>query len=168
MKPFIEQAQVYASYHQNKTTRYAHRLGVPLLVFSLMIFLGYVHIIIPGVIATNLAALATLLMVIYYFRLSWQLTLALMPILVFLLWLASWFNANGPDKINLWVFLITFVLGAAFQLYGHYVEGKKPAFMDNLSQALIAPLYLTAELFFMAGYMNPLKEQIYETSVEKS
>lgn len=33
--------------------------------------------------------------------------------------------------------------------------------MVNFTQALIAPLYLTAELFFMAGLMNSLREQIY-------
>ena len=33
--------------------------------------------------------------------------------------------------------------------------------MDNFGQALIAPLFLTAELFFMAGRMHELKLQIY-------
>ncbi|HAT8248991.1 TPA: DUF962 domain-containing protein, partial [Legionella pneumophila] len=61
----------------------------------------------------------------------------------------------------LWVFIITFVVGWGLQFYGHFIEGKKPAFMVNFTQALIAPLYLTAELFFMAGLMNSLREQIY-------
>jgi uncharacterized membrane protein YGL010W len=161
MKPFIEQAQRYACYHQNSTTLYSHMAGVPIIIFSLMILLGFVKIVIPGVYQTSLACLATLAVLIYYFRLHWQLALALTPILIILLWLAHWFTRFGPTQTGLWVFIITFILGWGLQLYGHFVEGKKPAFIDNFSQALIAPLFLTAELFFMAGYMQPLKNQIY-------
>ena len=167
MKSFVEQAQLYAGYHQNIMTRYTHFAGVPIIIFSLMIFLGFVKIIIPGVFGVSLASLATLGLLIYYFRLNWQLALAITPILLILLWLAHWFTRFGPTKLGVWVFIITFVLGWGFQLYGHYIEGKKPAFMVNLSQALIAPLFLTAELFFMAGYMKPLKEQIYGPGEEK-
>lgn len=161
MKPFIEQAQMYAGYHHNITTRYTHLAGVPIIILSIMILLGFIKIIIPEVFTTTLACLTTLGVLIYYFRLNWQLALALTPILLILLWFSTLFSHNGPTKLGIWTFIITFVLGWGLQLYGHYIEGKKPAFMDNLSQALIAPLFLTAELFFMAGYMKTLKEQIY-------
>lgn len=167
MKSFIEQAQFYATYHQNPTTRYTHMAGVPLIILSIMIFLGFVKIVIPGVYATDLACLVTLAALIYYFLLNWQLALALTPILIFLLWLASWFNDDGPTKLGVWVFIITFVVGWGLQFYGHFIEGRKPAFMTNITQALIAPLYLTAELFFMAGFMNSLKEQIYGAEAEE-
>ena len=163
MKSFVEQAQFYAEYHQNPMTRYTHMAGVPLIILSIMILLGFVKIIIPGVFGTNLACLTTLVVLIYYYRLHWQLALALTPIMLILLWLASWFNYYGPTKVGLWAFLITFVVGWGLQFYGHYIEGKQPAFMVNIGQAFIAPLYLTAELFFMAGYMMELKKQIYGT-----
>lgn len=166
MKSFIEQAQLYAEYHQNPTTRYTHMAGVPLIILSLMILLGFVKIIIPNVFGTNLAFLAALAALIYYYRLNWQLALVLTPIFIILLWIASWFNHSGPTTLGIWAFLITFIAGWGLQLYGHYIEGKKPAFMMNLCQALIAPLFLTAELFFMAGYMTPLKEQIHGKSEE--
>jgi uncharacterized membrane protein YGL010W len=161
MKSFIEQAQFYSGYHLNKMTRYTHMAGVPIIILSLMIFLGFVKIVVPGVYGVSLSCLATLAALIYYYRLNWQLALALTPMLLILLWISSWFNHNGPTKLGIWAFIITFIVGWGLQLYGHYIEGKKPAFMDNLSQALIAPLYLTAELFFMAGYMTGLKEQIH-------
>ncbi|KGP62456.1 membrane protein [Legionella norrlandica] len=166
MKSFIEQAQFYAEYHNNPVTRYTHLAGVPIIILSVMIFLGFVKIIIPGVYATDLACLATLAALIYYFLLNWQLALALTPILIFLLWLASWFSHNGPIKLGLWAFIITFIIGWGLQFYGHFIEGKKPAFMVNFTQALIAPLYLTAELFFMAGLMTSLKEQIYGSEIK--
>ncbi|CEG55517.1 Mpo1 family 2-hydroxy fatty acid dioxygenase [Legionella fallonii] len=165
MKPFVEQAQMYAGYHQNITTRYTHLAGVPLIILSMMILLGFIQIIMPGVFSTTLACLTTLAVLIYYFRLNWKLALALTPILIILLLFSSLFSHHGPTKLGVWAFIITFVVGWGLQLYGHYIEGKKPAFMDNLSQALIAPLFLTAELFFMAGYMKSLKEQIYGPDV---
>lgn len=161
MKPFIEQAQFYAAYHHNIKTRYTHLAGVPILILSIMIFLGFIKIIMPGVFATSLAFLATLGALVYYFRLNWQLALALTPILLILLLIANWFSQDGPTPFGVWFFILFFIIGLGLQLYGHYLEGKRPAFMDNFSQALIAPLCLVAELFFMAGYMLPLKEQMY-------
>lgn len=161
MKSFIEQAQFYASYHNNQVTTYTHMVGVPLIIFSLMVLLGIVQIIIPGVLGTNVAAIATLVLLVYYFRLNWQLSLALTPIMIVMLWIANWFSFDGPTKLCLWTFFITFVLGWAFQFYGHYVAGKKPALMDSFYQALIAPLYLVAEMFFKAGYMKALHDQIH-------
>lgn len=167
MKTFVEQAQFYSGYHQKAMTLYMHMAGVPIIILSAMILLGFVKVIIPGVYATNLACLATLGMLIYYYRLNWQLALSLTPIFIILLWVASWFNYYGPTKLGLWAFIITFIVGWGLQLYSHYMEGRKLAFMNNLVQALIAPLYLTAELFFMAGFMKSLKEQIYGPEVEK-
>ena len=161
MKSFIEQAKFYAAYHQNIKTRYTHMAGVPLIILSIMILLGFVKIMIPGVFLTNLANIATLIALIYYFRLNWRLALLLTPIMLILLLIANSFSLNGPTWLGLWSFLLFFIVGWGLQFYGHYLEGKKPAFMDNLCQALIAPLFLVAELYFMAGLMHSLKEQIY-------
>lgn len=160
MKSFIEQAKAYASYHQSMRSLYIHMAGVPLVILSLMILLGFIKIVIPGVFQTDFACLATLIALIYYFRLHWQLALALTPILLILLIFANWFSHSGPTAFGLWSFLIILFIGAGLQLYGHFIEGRKPMIMDNLHQAFIAPLYLVAELFFMAGYMLALKEKI--------
>lgn len=167
MKSFIEQAQFYAEYHQNPMTRYTHMAGVPLIILSIMILLGFVKIIIPGVFSTSLACLTTLGALIYYARLNWKLTLVLVPIFIVLLWFANLFSYFGPTKLGLWAFIITFVLGWGLQFYGHYIEDKKPAFMVNLCQALVAPLFLAAELMFMAGLMKNLKAEIYGATAEK-
>lgn len=168
MKSFIEQARFYVQYHTKASTRYTHMAGVPIVILSLMILLGFVKITVPGFFATDLACLTTLGVLIYYYRLNWQLALALTPILIILLWIASWFSEYGPTKLGLWTFMITFIVGWGLQFYGHFIEGKKPAFMVNVYQALIAPLFLVAELFFIAGYMQGLKEQIYSNETEKN
>jgi len=161
MKSFIEQAQIYALYHQKKATLYTHLIGVPLIVFSLMVLLGFVQMIVPGVIATTLASIVTLVLFIYYLRLNWRLALLIAPVLVFMLWISSLISYAGPTRFALWTFAITFVIGWALQLIGHLIEGKRPALVDNLWQALIAPLFLVAELSFMAGRMSDLKQQMH-------
>jgi len=49
------------------------------------------------------------------------------------------------------VFALAFVGGWAFQLVGHVFEGKRPALVDNLFQALIGPMFLMAEVFVWLG-----------------
>ncbi|KTC84919.1 DUF962 domain-containing protein [Legionella brunensis] len=161
MKSFIEQAQFYAEYHQKPITFYTHLIGVPLIIFSLMLFLGFFHLIVPGVLDTNFASIGTVIVLIYYFLLNWRLALILTPIFICLLWIANLISWAGPTSGALWTFVIIFILGWILQLAGHYIEGKRPALVDNFWQALVAPLYLTAELFFRAGRMKNLKTQIH-------
>lgn len=160
MRSFIEQAQFYAAYHQKSLTRSSHFIGIPLLIFSLMIFLGFFHLVVPGVMDLSFAEIATVVLLVYYYYLNWRLAMPLTVILLILLWLANLVSRHGPDSVSLWTFIITFVLAWIVQLVGHFIEGKRPALMDNLWQALIAPLFLIAEVFFLAGYLQDLKQQI--------
>ncbi|KTD18804.1 transmembrane protein [Legionella lansingensis] len=162
MKSFIEQAKFYAEYHQKPITFYTHLVGIPLIIFSLMIFLGFFHLIVPGVLDSTLAEIATVVTLIYYLYLNWRLGLVLVPIFIFILWITNFISWAGPTSGALWTFVILFVLGWILQLAGHYMEGKRPALLDNLWQALVAPLYLTAELLFKAGRMQKLHAAIHD------
>jgi uncharacterized membrane protein YGL010W len=168
MKSFIEQAQFYSHYHESKATLYTHLIGVPLIVFSMMILLGFVQLIIPNVLSTTLACLGTLVLIAYYLRLNWRLGLCLLPILALMLWVSSLISHQGPTRASLWTFFFVFVVGWVVQLTGHLVEGKKPAFMDSMTQALVAPLYLAAEVGFMLGRMPELRKQIHPDEIDKS
>lgn len=162
MKSFIEQARFYAGYHQKPATLYTHLIGIPLIIFSLMILMGFVQIKMPTVFSITFATIGTLVLLAYYFMLNWRLALTITPILALLLWLSTFFSHSGPTKTGIWVFFICFVAGWTLQLAGHAMEGKKPALVDNLWQALIAPLFLIAELYFMMNWMSALKAQIHD------
>lgn len=161
MISFIEQAQSYATYQQQAVTRYTHMAGIPLIILSLMILLGFVHVVIIGVLNVSVASIVTLALLIYYFRLHWRLALVLTPILIFLLWLASLLTDGGPTSYALWSFILIFIAGCALQFVGHFIEDKRPALIDNLWQVLIAPLFIAAEVFFMMGWMTELNGEIY-------
>lgn len=160
MQSFIEQARIYGTYHLKPITRYTHFVGVPLIIFSLMVLFGFLHLVIPGVMDITLAGLATFALLVYYYFLNWRLALVLTAVFIILLWLANLVSYHGPTSSALWIFLITFILGWALQLIGHLFEGNRPALLDNVWQALIAPMFLTAELFFLGGRMQDLQEQI--------
>src|SRR5438045_9128587 len=53
-----------------------------------------------------------------------------------------------------------FVVGWAIQFVGHHYEGRKPAFVDDVSGLIVGPLFVVAELAFMLGMRHELKEQI--------
>lgn len=164
MIPFINQAQGYAAYQNNAITRYIHMVSVPLIILSLMILLGFVRVIILGVLNVDLAEIATFGLLVYYFFLHWRLALVLTPLLIFLLWVAECFSYTGPTSFALEAFALTFLVGCILQFMSYFVEGKRPPFSNILEQLLIAPLSLVAEIFFMVGYMQPLKEEIYGTT----
>jgi uncharacterized membrane protein YGL010W len=53
-----------------------------------------------------------------------------------------------------------FVGGWALQFLGHYFEGKKPAFLDDLRGLLDGPLFLVAETAFALGLSPELREEV--------
>lgn len=164
MKEFIAQAKAYAQYHQKKETFYTHLAGVPLIILGLMIFLGFFQLIVPGVMKTTLANIATLILLGYYLLLNWKLALFASPLLFLMLWISHFISYAGPTHFSLWFLVVVLILGVLLQAIGHMIEGKKPAFMDNFTQLFIAPLFLVAEVCFMAGIMSTLKTQIHEPS----
>jgi uncharacterized membrane protein YGL010W len=161
MISFIEQAQRYAALHYSRVTWYTHLAGIPLVVFSFIIFFGFFHIVVPNWFDIKFADLLVLGILVYYFRLNWLLALSTTPVFILMLWLADLINYNGPTSFALWAFVVIFLLGAAFQLVGHLIQGNKPAFVKYPYDALAAPLFITAELYFMAGKLKGLQQEIH-------
>lgn len=162
MKSFIEQARSYASYHQNLIARYLRAFAIPMMLLSTLILLGLVHFVIIGVLDITLAEMVTMGLLVYYFILNWRLAMVAMPILIFILWIATLLTDAGPNHVVLWAFLVTFILGCVAELVEYFIEGKRPLGMTFFCQILIAPLFLVAELIFMMGRMQGLKDEIYE------
>lgn len=170
MKNFIEQARFYAAYHQKSISRYTHYASIPLILFSSMVLLSFFQIGIINVISVDFATIGTLILIIYYFMMNWKLALPLTPVLIFLLWIATLFGYTGPTAAALWTFIVTFLLGWGLQFIGHMREGKHPPFKEHMYEVfVVAPLFLMAELLFMAHWLPDLKKKIYgeEKSVDE-
>jgi uncharacterized membrane protein YGL010W len=53
-----------------------------------------------------------------------------------------------------------FALGWLIQFVGHWYEGRKPAFVDDIVGLLVGPMFVTAEAMFMLGWNKPLMAEI--------
>ena len=57
-----------------------------------------------------------------------------------------------------------FGVGWVIQFIGHYYEGRKPAFFDDVMGLLIGPLFVAAELGFAMGLRKDVQAQIEQRS----
>ncbi len=122
----------YAAYHNDPRNRLCHAFGIPLIILGLMGLTAQVRL---GPI--DLAIVLALLTLIYYATIDRRG--AFLSLLVFaVLYVLS---TKLPWQVNAGAF----VLGWAFQLVGHRIEGTKPKFLENLIYLLIGPLYIFNE-----------------------
>jgi uncharacterized membrane protein YGL010W len=164
VKTLEDQMSFYAAYHQDARNKATHFVGVPLIVFSLMIPLGWLRTDIGGF--TLSAALAvTAVLLLYYLVLDIPLALAMGAVFALLLWAAEPLSQAAPVASLTW-FVVLFAGGWALQLWGHVFEGRKPALVDNLFQIFVAPIFLAAEVFFALGYKPGLHEAVQRRARE--
>ena len=155
-----EQLDAYAAYHGDTRNKITHFFGVPLVTFSIFLFLGWFRL--KGYENDTFASGATLFYLIvflFYLWLDWKVALCQLPFSLALLWLADW-EARRPYPESITVFLATFVGGWIIQLVGHAFEGKRPALADNLTQIFNAPLFLNVEVAFLLGLRQDLRAAV--------
>jgi uncharacterized membrane protein YGL010W len=63
-------------------------------------------------------------------------------------------KGQAAEDVLSWGAMV-FAVGWAFQFIGHWYEGKKPAFMDDIGGLLVGPMFITAQALFARGW-NPL------------
>lgn len=155
MKTLDQQMAVYAVYHRNRWNRFTHFIGVPAIVFALLIPMNWVSI---GY-GLTLAHVFLCAILGYYFLLDAPLAAATTAVTCALYYAAK--LAAGAGFASGWIWCGAFFVGGwIFQLAGHVFEGRKPALADNLFQIFIAPIFLVAELFFALGLKRDLREKI--------
>jgi len=153
---------VYAAYHRNRWNRLTHFIGVPAIIFAILIPMSWVSL---GE-DLSLAHLFLGAVLAYYFLLDVPLALAT-AVAVGALFLAAKLAA-GTGIASGWIwFGVFFAGGWIFQLVGHVFEGRRPALADNLFQIFIAPIFLVAEAFFALGLKRDLLKKI-ETKLASS
>lgn len=158
MKPIEEQMSFYGAYHRDFRNRLTHFVGVPSIMFAILLAAGWLRLDVAGVTLSAAMPLAAAVL-IYYFRLDMALGAAMTLLILALLYFSE-MAAAQPLAHSIGIFLVTFVGGWIVQLIGHYFEGRKPALADNLFQVFVAPLFLMAELFFALGLKRQLHDEV--------
>ena len=148
---------VYAAYHRNRWNRLTHFIGVPAIIFAILIPMSWVslgedlslaHVFLGAVLA-------------YYFLLDVPLALVTAVAVGALFFAAK--LAAGTGIASGWIWSGAFFVGGwVFQLVGHVFEGRRPALSDNLFQIFIAPIFLVAEVFFALGLKREVRRKIEE------
>jgi uncharacterized membrane protein YGL010W len=155
VKPLDEQMSIYAVYHRDRRNKATHFVGVPAIVFAILIPMSWVEIG-AGVTLAHVFAVAVLA---YYLMLDALLALATMVAVAALLYAAE--SAAAKGAASGWIWFGTFFVGGwALQLAGHAFEGRKPALADNLFQIFVAPIFLVAEVFFAFGLKRDILKKI--------
>jgi uncharacterized membrane protein YGL010W/DNA-binding transcriptional LysR family regulator len=158
MKTGLEQLTKYAEYHRDRRNIATHLVGVPMIVFSVTALLSRPAFELGGV-PLNAAWVATALAGAYYLLLDARLGLALTAIIGLMCW-ASVAVAAQSTAVWLTAGAGLFVVGWIIQFIGHYYEGRKPAFVDDILGLLIGPLFVLAEVAFALGLRKGLERAI--------
>ncbi len=148
----------YSAYHRDPRNAFTHFFGVPLVVFSLFIPMGWFRFIHSDLPLSG-ATVFYLVTLLWYWRIDRVVAFWVAPSSGVLLYFADQVSRR-PFAESLVAFVGSFVLGWAIQFLGHYFEGRKPALFDNLSQVFNAPLFLVVEMMFMLGFRKDLRAEV--------
>jgi len=152
----------YSAYHQEKRNVWIHVLGVPTISFTLFLVLSRFHLFTIAGMDISATAIFVLGALAYYFSLDFLFALTASVIFGALFVLAEFLTRTMTPEMAWSIFGIGQVVGWGAQIYGHLIfEKSRPAFLDNLFQALVsAPLFVVADVYFELGFRNDLKEAV--------
>jgi len=151
----------YAAYHRDRRNIATHFVGVPMIVFAVVLALAVV--VIPvGSIAVTLAAALSIVACIYYLKLDLALGITMAVVLFSYCAASSEITHRMGSGAALGIAAAVFTLGWIIQFVGHKYEGVKPAFFDDVKQLLIGPLFVCAEAAFLMKLRPQLQRYIEE------
>jgi uncharacterized membrane protein YGL010W len=156
----LELLTQYAAYHRDQRNIVTHFIGVPMIVFGVGVLLARPHIEVAGWELTA-AAMAWVLSALWYLSRRGAPGLSVATSLSVGALVALAHGVSGGSTANWLVWGVgSFVVGWVIQFLGHYYEGKKPAFADDVIGLLVGPMFVTAEAMFMLGWNPKLLREI--------
>ena len=159
MQSIHETLTQYAAYHRDRRNLATHFIGIPMIVFSVVLALNAVSFPL-GSTTVPLAVVLTAAAIVYYVALDAMLGITMAAILLLMCAGASEIAARTSTLGLLGWAAAIFVAGWVLQFWGHHFEGTKPAFIDDAKQLLIGPLFVLAEAFFFFGAKPELRRYI--------
>jgi len=125
----------YAEHHQTKGNKWFHRVGIPLIMLSLLGMLARVPIVTLAGYRIDAAMILIAIAVVFYLTMEWRLAVGMLVVSAAFYVAGAWL----PMTTN----VILFILGWIFQFIGHTVyEHRQPAFFRNVVHLLIGPLWI--------------------------
>ncbi len=158
-RPGTELMVHYAGYHRDRRNIATHFVGIPLIVFALGVLLARPAFDVLGLALTPAWVLWGLATLWYLSRGHLLLGFAVSVANALLIALAQPLGAGSTAAWLAWG-VGCFVVGWLVQFVGHYYEGRKPAFTDDLVGLLVGPMFVVAEAMFALGACRALLAEI--------
>ena len=158
MKSLVDHLSQYAAYHRDPRNIASHFIGIPLIVVAVSVLLSRPEWSLDGLWISP-AVIVALASAWFYLRLEVKLGVLMSVLMGLSVW-AGHVLAQQSTMVWLSSGLAMFVVGWVIQFVGHHYEGRKPAFVDDVSGLIVGPLFVVAEVAFMLGMRHELKEQI--------
>lgn len=160
MKSLVDHLGQYAAYHRDPRNIATHFVGIPLIVVAVAVLLSRPGWSI-GPLVVSPAVLVALASAWFYLRLEARLGVLMTVLLALAVWLGQ---ALAAQSTSVWLTsgLGLFVAGWVIQFVGHHYEGRKPAFVDDLTGLIVGPLFVVVEAGFLLGLRGDLKRAIEE------
>ncbi|MGG2399493.1 DUF962 domain-containing protein [Pseudomonas sp. SH1-B] len=160
MKTLVDHLAQYAAYHRDRRNIASHFIGIPMIVLAVAVLLSR-----PGFELAGLwwapATLVALAAALFYLRLDTRFGLLMSVLLALCLW-AGAILASASTVVWLSAGIGLFVIGWIIQFIGHYYEGRKPAFVDDIMGLMVGPLFVVAELAFLLGLRKEVEHAVVE------
>jgi uncharacterized membrane protein YGL010W len=162
---FRRQLAAYAAVHRDWRNKATHFVGIPIIVFSLLLVLSLWRFELLGREWTMSLAVAIVAVV------GWMALDLGIGLVMALIMAVAWFAAEalagslGSASAVWMAFIALFVGGWALQFVGHHYEGKRPALLTNIFQGFIGPMFLVAESLVVMGQRGDLADAMGEGDV---
>jgi uncharacterized membrane protein YGL010W len=158
-RPAIQLLKHYAEFHRDRRNILTHFVGVPMIVFGVGVLLARPSVAVGGVMLTAAWVTYTLAALWYLTRGLLSLGVAVSAGVGVLMLLAHGVSA-GPTASWLGWGVGFFAAGWMIQFVGHYYEGRKPAFADDIVGLLVGPMFVVMELLAACGLFKALIAEI--------
>ena len=152
----------YAHYHRDRRNIVTHLVGIPLIVLSIGMLLSLVSLDIGGTSVTLAGLLWALSAAWYLTRGNLLLGVATSLVNGALIALAHQVpDLSAALGLPVWqTGVALFVIGWLFQFVGHYLEGRKPAFVDDVVGLLVGPMFVVGEVLMAIGLLASMRMDI--------
>ena len=158
----------YAHYHRDRRNIFTHLIGIPLIVMAVGMLLMYPVFTVGDYWFTLAGAFWLLSSLWYLSRGSWLLGWATVIVNGALMWAAyrtpvwvAWLGWPVLQDQPVWLLgLAVFFIGWVIQFIGHWFEGRKPAFVDDVVGLLVGPMFVVGEVLMSVGLLRRMHHDI--------
>ena len=149
----------YAKYHRDRRNILTHFIGVPMIVFGVGVLLAAWSFNVAGMALSAAWVVFALTALWYLTRGHLGIGLATTVGVGLLMLLAHQVHRGAYGHWLTWG-LGFFAVGWVIQFIGHYYEGKKPAFADDIVGLLVGPMFVVLEMLAPLGLFKGLMQRV--------